>query len=264
MAGTQLQSALDLARQLKTEWAKASPDLQKCGQLLKQLKIALTHLSFLPVNEKPTQEEVLLARDVLEIGALWSIKTEDVPSFERYMAQLKNYYFDLAWSTLPESEHRSELLGLNLLRLLAQNHIPDFHTELELLPTSSLSHPHIAYPMKLEQYLIEGSYNKILHARAGCPAESYLFFINILSDTVREEIGVCCEKAYDNIPVSELRKILFLEKDEDAMKIAQKRGWKMSGGAFQFTAPPKATNEIPAAKLIAQTMSYARELEKIV
>lgn len=32
--------------------------------------------------------------DVLEIGALWSILKKDIPSFERYMAQLKCYYFD--------------------------------------------------------------------------------------------------------------------------------------------------------------------------
>lgn len=34
------------------------------------------------------------AGDVLEIGALWSILKKDIPSFERYMAQLKCYYFD--------------------------------------------------------------------------------------------------------------------------------------------------------------------------
>ena len=32
--------------------------------------------------------------DILEIGAQWSILRKDIPSFERYMAQLKCYYFD--------------------------------------------------------------------------------------------------------------------------------------------------------------------------
>ncbi len=36
----------------------------------------------------------LFVGDVLEIGALWSILKKDIPSFERYMAQLKCYYFD--------------------------------------------------------------------------------------------------------------------------------------------------------------------------
>lgn len=37
---------------------------------------------------------VFVLGDVLEIGALWSILKKDIPSFERYMAQLKCYYFD--------------------------------------------------------------------------------------------------------------------------------------------------------------------------
>lgn len=36
----------------------------------------------------------LLTGDILEIGAQWSILCKDIPSFERYMAQLKCYYFD--------------------------------------------------------------------------------------------------------------------------------------------------------------------------
>jgi 26S proteasome regulatory subunit N12 len=32
--------------------------------------------------------------DVLEIGAQWSVRTKDIPSFERYMAQLQTYYND--------------------------------------------------------------------------------------------------------------------------------------------------------------------------
>jgi 26S proteasome regulatory subunit N12 len=40
---------------------------------------------------------VPLVGDILEIGALWSIKAKDIPSFERYIAQLKTYYFDMAY-----------------------------------------------------------------------------------------------------------------------------------------------------------------------
>jgi hypothetical protein len=34
------------------------------------------------------------AGDILEIGAQFSIAVKDIPSFERYMAQLKCYYLD--------------------------------------------------------------------------------------------------------------------------------------------------------------------------
>ena len=32
--------------------------------------------------------------DILEVGAQWAIAKQDIPAFERYMAQLKCYYMD--------------------------------------------------------------------------------------------------------------------------------------------------------------------------
>lgn len=59
------------------------------------LQVALTQLTFLPSNNTAAnQKELILARDVLEIGAQWSVATKDVKAFERYMSQLKCYYFD--------------------------------------------------------------------------------------------------------------------------------------------------------------------------
>lgn len=50
---------------------------------------------FLPTsNSIASEQELLLARDILELGAQYSIAAKDIPSFERYMAQLKCYYFD--------------------------------------------------------------------------------------------------------------------------------------------------------------------------
>ena len=37
---------------------------------------------------------LLTSGDVLEIGAQWAIGKKDIAAFERYMAQLKTYYFD--------------------------------------------------------------------------------------------------------------------------------------------------------------------------
>lgn len=38
--------------------------------------------------------DIKIAGDVLEIGAQWAIAKQDIPCFERYMAQLKCYFFD--------------------------------------------------------------------------------------------------------------------------------------------------------------------------
>lgn len=58
-------------------------------------QIALTKLVYLPTGTATaSQKELLLARDVLEIGVEYSIAVRDIPAYERYMSQLKCYYYD--------------------------------------------------------------------------------------------------------------------------------------------------------------------------
>ena len=132
---------------------------------------------------------MLIMREVYEIGAQYSVAARDVPSFERYMSMLKSVYTDQC-KTLPESSRMYELLGLNLLCLLSQNRLSDFHTELELLPPDILlGNPYIENPVQLEQFIMEGKYNKVIDTRYNVPADSYKFFIDVLLVTIRDEIG---------------------------------------------------------------------------
>ncbi|XP_069500457.1 26S proteasome non-ATPase regulatory subunit 8 isoform X2 [Ambystoma mexicanum] len=180
-----LRQAGLMYERLRTEWSRKSPDLRECGESLGKLKLALLELNFLPTTgTKLTKQQLILARDILEIGAQWSILKKDIPSFERYMAQLKCYYFDYK-EELPESAYKHQLLGLNLLFLLSQNRVAEFHTELERLPAKDIqTNVYIKHPVSLEQYLMEGSYNKVFLAKGNIPAESYTFFIDILLDTI--------------------------------------------------------------------------------
>ena len=85
-----------LYKMLKSEWDRSNHDLKKCEALLSKLKIYLTKLAFLPIesSNQISKQELIVARDVLEIGAFYSIETKENLSFERYLAQLKCYYFD--------------------------------------------------------------------------------------------------------------------------------------------------------------------------
>lgn len=99
MASNARQDVIATHNQLFQEWNKRPANLQKVGILLDKLKISLTHVDFLPTgcvesDAATVKGDLIIARDVLEIGALWSVASKDVPSFERYMAQLKHYYFD--------------------------------------------------------------------------------------------------------------------------------------------------------------------------
>ncbi|KAJ3057475.1 hypothetical protein HK097_006403 [Rhizophlyctis rosea] len=261
-----LQQATNEYESLKKAFYSPKPDLAKSGQHLTKLKILLTELSFLvPGDQEASTQELALARDVLEIGALWSVRSDDIPAFERYIAQLKTYYNDYH-SKLPPSERLYTLLGLNLLRLLAQNKISDFHTELELIDPEQLGNIYIQHPIQIEQWLMEGSYNKVWNARANVPAEEYAFFMDILMGTIRNEIASCSEKAYESLPLADAATLLHFKSQEEFRQFAEERGWAVDwqGGKVHFGVAEAGAADIPAAKMIHQVLGYARELERIV
>jgi len=263
---TTLKKVVANYQQLHQEWSKKPCNLDKCGQLLGQLKIALTQLAFLPTaNTTASKQELMIARDVLEIGAQWSICRKDIPSFERYMSQLKYYYMDYK-DELLESAYKHQLLGLNLLCLLAQNRVAEFHTELELLPTKEiLNNVYIRHPVSLEQYLMEGSYNKIFLAKGNVPSESYNYFIDMLLDTIRDEIAGCIKEAYGKIRLDEATRMLFLANKSAMQKFATKKEWLLKpDNYYHFTVEEKADDNIPSFELTAQAIEYAKELEMIV
>ncbi|OQR74714.1 26S proteasome non-ATPase regulatory subunit 8-like [Tropilaelaps mercedesae] len=238
---------------LMKEWNSKGPDyIEKCGVLLNKLKIGLTHCAFLPTTGTANKKELLIARDILEIGAQWSCTARDIPSFERYLAMLKTYYMDYK-NELPESSYRFQLLGLNLLCLLAQNR----------------ANIHISHPVAMEQFLMEGSYNKIFLSKDDVPAASYTFFMDILLDTVRGEICSCAEKTYEKISASEMARMLYFDSMRAAEAYLAKRGWTLQGGVYILMKPKDRKsvlecNPIPAGTFATKAIEYAREMEQIV
>lgn len=110
---------------LFAEWTRRPTKIVKnIDSQLENLKKYLYDPSLQQTELGPNS--LIHCRDVLEIGAFFSIETQRVDSFERYLSQLKVYYFD--YKDLPESTNKYQLLGLNLLRLLSQNRLAEFHT----------------------------------------------------------------------------------------------------------------------------------------
>ena len=78
------------------------------------------------------------------------------------------------------------------MSLLAQNRLAEFHAEVEHLQRQLLKGPtnieqdvYLAFPVQLERYLVEGSYQKIILLEHSVPAASYVFFTQMLMKTVR-------------------------------------------------------------------------------
>ena len=266
MSVSEVQKKFD---EFKKAFAGSEDKLDLCLELMVQLKIGLLSFSALPpaspsAPSQAQQQELALAREVLEHGALLSIKTMDIPAFERYVAQLKVFYTDCA-TQLPESERQFPIMGLNLLRLLAQNRIAEFHTELEQIPMAQQSNAFIKFPAQLEQHIMEGSYNKVLSAKQeGAYAQEGMFFMDMLVDTVRDEIAECSEKAYASIGLADLQSLLMLGNQDELREFAETRGWVMQDGKVTFASSTDKVQKLPSTELIQQTLSYAKELERIV
>lgn len=89
-------------------------------------------------------------------------------------------------SVLAPSTQMYPLIGVNLLRLLSQNRLSDFHTALETIDSNQLqTNPFIKQAVDLEQFLMEGSYNKVWSTRSTVQGEEFMFFYDILISTIR-------------------------------------------------------------------------------
>ncbi|KAK0190850.1 COP9 signalosome [Armillaria mellea] len=276
---------ISLYEDLQRSFNLIPSDLKRCGALLSQLKIGLIEAGLLIPQGEPVQRDLVIARqtyrfcfsmrradsnvgDILEIGAIWSIRSRDEPSFDRYFSQLQTFYNDYS-SYLPSSKREFPIRGLNLIRLLTQNRIADFHTTLESLPLPADAigdNPYISHPVNLERWLMEGSYSKVWNARAEAPAEEYKYFVDSLIGTIRNEIASCEESAYNSLPLKDAALLLFFSSQSELLAFAQQRGWEidLTGATITFARKGEEQLEIPRQKLIAASLAYARELEQIV
>jgi len=195
---------------IEKELNRSKPDLPKAWKLLNDLKILLTKLPGLQNKaDSSSKEEFLLARSTFEAACFLSILETDMESFERHFMQLKPFYLDFS-NLLSPSSKESLLVGLNLMRLLSQNRIAEFHSELELLQKSMKEDPYVSFAIRLEQCLTEGSYAKLLSLSKSSPNEYFHYFTQVLSNTVQSDIADCLETAYKYLSFEDAMEMLSI------------------------------------------------------
>lgn len=181
----------------------------------------------------------------------------------------EHFSFCPSWTqrtTLTPSQRMYLILGLNLLCLLAQNRIAEFHTQLERVDANDLlSNPFIQHPVQLEQCLMEGSYNKVFRARSDVPAEEYGVFMDMLMKTIRSEIASCCEKSFESLLLQDASTLLHLSATELTAFI-QERGWQVQPAdqRIHFEQEKHKVEGLQVEPLLKHQLYYARELERIV
>jgi 26S proteasome regulatory subunit N12 len=146
--------------------------LQDRVKLLTSIKIDLTNFQNIPPCLEIDAKECILARETYEHAVFLSIEQKDIQSFERNFSVLRTYYDEFD-GVLPVSERKYPVLGLYLLYLLSFNKISEYHTEIELIPIADHTNLYIKVPVSLEQYFVEGAYNKILNSKHNLPMVAY-------------------------------------------------------------------------------------------
>lgn len=209
--------------------------------LLSQAKIALLKLHALTPREETPSAVLAQAREVYEIGALASIRAEDPDAFRRFYYQLTPFYELPAARLGPERSDRTKITGLYLLLLLTTGDYAGFHTELEGLQLRAVhdgdgrgaaveDDRFLGYPIKLERWLMEGSYDLVWKAMEGgqsLPCEEYGVFSSVCFSLFALYTVIILEVYYS----------CYLSSSHS------------SSNARNRSSPPKfATRSLPAAK----------------
>lgn len=166
-------------------------NIQQAPQLLSKAKLDLLKLNALVPDEDTSSQHLLLARRTLELGALLSIRQRDTDAFTRYFQQLQPFYQlpDESWGSQQNKDRneQSKVTGLYLLLLLSVGDYGGFHTVLEGLEVAyggkqQLDRDEmIQYPVRLEQALMEGSYDRVWGETKGerVPSEEFGVFSEV-------------------------------------------------------------------------------------
>lgn len=235
--------------------------------LLVELKIAMMSFKALPPRceaSATAKQELVFARDVYEYATLYSLHAEDYASFERHFALARGFYTD--YSEMPESPRQTLLVGLYIMHLLVENRLAEFHSELELLTEAQRAAPTIAFPISLEQALMEGCYNKVLTATRELPDAEFGVFVDSLTDAVRGEIAACSAASYKTLPLKSAQRMMLFDDEADlrAYISDEQPKWTVVGGVINFNKEEVAKRQVPSLALINNTLTYATELERIV
>mmetsp|Transcript_52391 Transcript_52391/g.60183 ORF Transcript_52391/g.60183 Transcript_52391/m.60183 type:complete len:302 (+) Transcript_52391:43-948(+) len=251
--------------------------------------------TYLNVNAaSPTRaQEIMLAREILEHAVLLFARKKDMSEVERHYSMLRTYYFDVAQedsqsvssaassptptsslaatstTSIPESTMKYLIMGLNLMRLLICHRVAEFHSELERVDAQHQQRDcYIRFAAQMERFLMEGSYNKLLHARYQAPSNEYLPVVELLEGTVRQEVARCLPAAYATITVEDAQQMMMLKSAAETNDIADRRNWSRSNAkdafVFQRDGIDASKRELPFMQVLQQNIQFVAELQRVV
>ena len=168
-------------------------------------------------------------------------------------------------------------MGLALIHLLTEARLADFHAEVELLRAGDRASAPIAFPLRLETFLMEGAYNKVLAARDAQPSAHFAPFMLRLADTVREQIADCAAASYATLSLDAAQRMMkFDSAPELAAYLRDHRPeWVVQGSTIHFASsvatlvspravPSGKRGDVDPHALLQNALQVAVDIERIV
>lgn len=164
------------------------------------------------------------------------------------------------------------IIGLMLMRLLSCNKIADLHSLFERFSTAEniVCNEFVAFPMGLEESLMEGSFEKVLLSLSKGPSPYFGCFADIITDAIRETIAESCECSYSTLRINQLTQLLFFKSDSETKSFCAARNWTIGAeGNILFSArltqlPTKQDSKAICESLMKTSLGVAKSIEAII
>ncbi len=140
--------------------------------------------------------------------------------------------------------------------------------QMEMLTDEDKSSPLVAFPIDLEEHILQGFFMKAASVTSGAlPSPLYAPFVEALQHTVRAEAADCIAASYPHMSLAAAAERLHFASTEQVSKYiaAEQPEWSVQGDRVVFgDSSTRGAAGIPAQAVMHQTLHYATELERIV
>ncbi|KAH0790667.1 26S proteasome non-ATPase regulatory subunit 8 [Histomonas meleagridis] len=243
----------------------AKCDTTKALELIHDLKLMMIQMPFLTKDEdKMTQEQIIMCRDILEIEAISSLKVKNLTHFEQVIKQLKTTYFRK--STIPKSDRMPLLLSLYLVDKLSLGQFIEFNIELPIvLNFVPVENEFIKFALDLERAVLDNSFLKLFALESNAPSPLFQQLTARLLEGARNNHADSIERSYKSATVDEIAKILHFKNTDEAKEFIQKRNWNLSadGSTVNFALSESALKAKQAVDNAARYVDLAVSVSTI-
>lgn len=129
------------------------------------------------------------------------------------------------------------------------------------------------FVVSIEQSLTLGNYKEVLNCKKNSTHEFFNVFLERILEAIRYEIARSAEKAYVSLNLKDALEIFQINSEENLVKFMKSQEisalenrvvWRLESKRLYFDIVGKKGKHINADGLIANTLNYAQDLEKII